>query len=312
MIYKLLVLLSIIMLFNTSIYSQAKHSDMKEVYLNLKNDIHNDLIATKLQRMMGPYTLVPSSVEVEEGLNFGKAHIPFDTYTHIKFSKSDVDSIVSFSIIDDYSYTLDGTPCEQVIYYSSKHQSILIPPIKPNRNFKIDLVSMDSNSIHTTKTYHFTTRNKKAGERVSNNLDADIGVAAFHFKDGDKDFFKISPIFSISYYPRAVNKSLPVNTAYKLWDIRRFSATMGVSLSGIEEENVRENLTGNVNLLLGGGWKLNDAIRLSAGWVFFNEINPNRLYSHQKNLAWTPYYSIHFDMDFKDLLGGIVSTLGFK
>ena len=97
-------------------------------------------------------------------------------------------------------------------------------------------------------------------------------------------------------YFRPVNKEAPLSDAGSIG--RRLSLTVGITLSGVgdEDNRPRSDLFWNQSLVLGGGYRITSAIRGGGGALLFLESDPNPLID-KKSIAASWYVSFSFDVD---------------
>ncbi|MET1259416.1 hypothetical protein ABV409_08740 [Flagellimonas sp. DF-77] len=105
------------------------------------------------------------------------------------------------------------------------------------------------------------------------------------------------------FMPRGKENNIP-NTNRTLRFLRQHTSLMlGVSVGSIKIEDSREDLFGSINIVTGLGFRVNRAIRLSGGTLWYNQINPNPLLSDKKTKA-LGFLSISFDIEFKNATQG--------
>lgn len=258
-------------------------------------------------------------IEINCHTGTAKESIPYDQYIYFKIERQEEDTLKWYGYCL-YKSASGNDICKllqnpRIIHFceSSKYYVyFLIPPLKANKSYKLHL-EWEKQDSSFSQEFNISTLTFNAHERAKAILSPEFGYSAIWFKNLDNSLFvNHSLVFVVNYNFVPVNKDIPLNKIYKPLDKRRFSVLMGITLNSIAEEGMREDLFGNNNLLLGIGWRPFDQIRLSYGAVFFTEVNPNKLLTHQKSFAYTSFTSITIDLDIKDLLGGIVTTLGLK
>lgn len=107
----------------------------------------------------------------------------------------------------------------------------------------------------------------------------------------------------MNVYFRPVNKKAPLH-GLDFW--RRFAVTVGVGSDALTG-NDRSGVFRDRPVLLGGGFRINDHIRLSVGGQFIKEDDPNPLIT-RKTLAVTPYVSASIDYDLANTLKSFFSA----
>lgn len=128
--------------------------------------------------------------------------------------------------------------------------------------------------------------------RASFYISADVGVG---FAPDVEEMFTY---FGTNIYFRPVNKKAPLQgLSFK----KRFSIMLGLTNESLESEGQLKGIVGTSPLLVAGGFRLNDFIRLSAGTVIFKDEDPNPLIT-EESLAWSPYVSISIDWNLRKIL----------
>jgi hypothetical protein len=123
------------------------------------------------------------------------------------------------------------------------------------------------------------------------------------------------PYFGLNLYFVPVNRSVPLKPLWSkswkpwdgdfpLWDLKRLSLTMGITKDSFDDGNGnrRRNLMANRGLLVGGGYRIMDFIRLSGGVLLFKE---NKAYPQGTDFEPTAdgYAGLSLDADVKDVVG---------
>lgn len=144
--------------------------------------------------------------------------------------------------------------------------------------------------------------------RAANYISADVGLAWAPLL---KEVF---PYVGINIYLRPVNKEVPLKLLKSLAGYdntleHRFSAMVGVSVTSLEKEGERDNLFGKNALLFGFGYRLTDAVRVSAGSLVFRSIDPNPVITDKK-IKFSVFASISLDWNIRETLGGLGKRIG--
>ncbi len=125
-------------------------------------------------------------------------------------------------------------------------------------------------------------------------MSADIGSG---FSPDTEDFFTY---VGWNIYFRPINKKAHLSWSGRPFTLaeefsRRFSITLGLVQSGVDEENGRfQGVIADQAAVLGAGFRINDALRLSAGALVFENESPDPLVSGSE-LTWAPYAALSFD-----------------
>ena len=123
------------------------------------------------------------------------------------------------------------------------------------------------------------------------------------------DLDEVFPYAGTNIYFRPVNKAAPLTTlgSFGQTFTRRFSAMIGLTVaSNLAKDHERAALMGtNQMLVLGGGLRLTDSIRVAAGALVFKAFDPNPLIDN-KRIRISPFLSFSVDWDVK----GTITELG--
>lgn len=116
----------------------------------------------------------------------------------------------------------------------------------------------------------------------------------------------------VNIYLVPVNKNAPLSTFKNKWNnfLKRFSIHFGLTHDLIKVENPRyQKLIANIgSLMLGAGIRLNRAMRINAGYMFFYEKDNNPLLE-KKHFTAMPQISLTFDINIAKAFGSIGKRL---
>ncbi|HVT15290.1 MAG TPA: hypothetical protein VHQ90_03785 [Thermoanaerobaculia bacterium] len=117
------------------------------------------------------------------------------------------------------------------------------------------------------------------------------------------------PYIGTNIYLRPVNKNAPLREAGGFG--RRFAFTFGLTVTSIADSSpvTRKDLFTNYSLLLGGGYRVTDSIRLGAGALIFHRESPNPLITRE-TLTSSPYISLSIDWDILSAFRGFGKIFG--
>lgn len=199
---------------------------------------------------------------------------------------------------------------EQVYQESEDSEFIFVElnNLKPDRNYKLEITWSDKKE---SDNYYFTTVSPTLDKRLKQRIFSQLGVAVPIFKNGEDIFVRPSLMLGVYYNLRQVDPDIPYKS-YKSYALQRFSCLFGLTINSIAEENLRTDLIGDSNILVGIGYQPLDALRISYGQILFYEMNPNRLISDRKSIVGTTYLAVTLDVKLKDIISGVITTLGFK
>ena len=124
---------------------------------------------------------------------------------------------------------------------------------------------------------------------------------------------EVVPYMGTNIYFRPVNRNAPLRTLgnFRQTFSRRFSLTLGLTLSSIADNNTaggtQDDLFGNQSLMLGGGLRVTDSMRVGAGAIIFKQDDPSPLINEQK-LNTSYYLAFSFDIDVVSLFSKSFQT----
>ncbi len=217
-----------------------------------------------------------------------------------------------------------------------QHEINIREAIKVYQNYQANLDSLNKQVVKVVDSVLNNNRKvqlavlKNIGGITSANfqtrtewyVSADVGVAYIPF--GVKTVvpyfganFNIAPINRQAHYS-LFKRRRPKNskTSY-LWEdppklnrlYKALSLVVGLTTTDLSQENERNNLIGdNLNLLVGGGLRLTDAVRISLGAFITKKVNENPTIDKEK-LGCYPYVSLSFDVDVIGALGAVGKLL---
>lgn len=133
---------------------------------------------------------------------------------------------------------------------------------------------------------------------------ADIGYVAYGL---NKDINGITPYAGFQYEIQPYNSNVLFSLKKaienkKYWRILSINA--GLSLASVNKANRRIDLVGSKSLMLGGGIRLTNALRLTGGYLLFYREDRNPLIDDRK-LSKTPYVGISIDGSLKAVLSDL-------
>ena len=116
-----------------------------------------------------------------------------------------------------------------------------------------------------------------------------------------QDIESTVPYLGANIYFRPINKDAPLRMKGGLK--RRASMTIGLTVSSIADQNkaTRQDLFSNQSLILGGGLRLTDTLRMGGGVLVYEK---NSAGSSSK-LATAPYLSLSFDWNVAKQFAGV-------
>lgn len=108
------------------------------------------------------------------------------------------------------------------------------------------------------------------------------------------------PYLGTNIYFRPINKDAPLRMKGGLK--RRVSATLGLTVSSIADANkaTRQDLFNTQSLIIGGGFRVTDALRVGGGALIYEKISGTN-----SVIAAAPYVSISFDWNVAKQFAGV-------
>lgn len=100
------------------------------------------------------------------------------------------------------------------------------------------------------------------------------------------------------FMPKLNEENVPYMNRTLRYLRQHTSLMLGITLGSIRIDDTRDDLFGGVNIATGLGFRINRAIRLSSGTLWYNQINPNPVLSGKKIKA-LGYFSVSFDIEFQ-------------
>ena len=117
----------------------------------------------------------------------------------------------------------------------------------------------------------------------------------------------------MNFYFRPVNKNADLSQFGSF--SRRFALTLGLTVQSLADggsgvAQTRDNLFGNQSLILGGGLRVTNSLRVGTGAVVFKKRDPNPLVG-KYSLTTTYYFTLSFDLNVaRAFQGGLGSLFG--
>lgn len=122
-------------------------------------------------------------------------------------------------------------------------------------------------------------------------VSADMGFA--HAWDIDESF----AYMGVNLYLSPVNKKAPLSgLGVRQPFSRRFAFIIGLPTQNLEDPS-RKPLVAGQPVLVGAGIRLNDYLRITAGGLVFDEVDPNPLVNDTRGLKATPFASLSLDIN---------------
>lgn len=146
----------------------------------------------------------------------------------------------------------------------------------------------------TSEIFSFETRAKF-------KITPDFGYVGYGFQ---KDFNGITPYLGFQIEFRYFDKNIPFKLIPNKTIWRRLSFNSGITLASMKRENQREDFFSNRSLMMGFGFRISSAVRITTGTILFNREDPNPLVDNKK-LGVTPFIGLSIDLSLKQLFNDI-------
>lgn len=126
----------------------------------------------------------------------------------------------------------------------------------------------------------------------------DVGVAIAGFPDRTEALGSVEPVqyVGLNFYLGAVDKDDPVTEATPFRQRFGFTAGMHVLAPSVLGDRGVKGILGDRMLLVGAGFRVTTYVRLSAGAILFDYVNPSALVD-ERHLSARPYASVSLDFD---------------
>ncbi len=133
--------------------------------------------------------------------------------------------------------------------------------------------------------------------RGSYQVIPEIGIASIFAIGNEKSEMIIRPYLGASIYFRPVDKNVPFKYFDKKYRfLHRFSASVGITVGKVEQGEFSD-FVNNMNLLIGGNYKITREFSISTGLALLMRSNANHAID-DKTTSLNPYLGISFDIDF--------------
>lgn len=152
-------------------------------------------------------------------------------------------------------------------------------------------------------SYEIETIPIEVPEKQHPYIGLDLGVG---YAPDLKKFFSYT---GANIYLVPVNKKASLNI-FKGWDWvrKRFSLLFGLTVTGIEEGDVKKMFSAG-SIVAGAGFRIFPSLRVNAGWLFFKQEDENPLID-KENMKATMFLSASFDIDVQKFIGRIGNLFG--
>src|SRR5690606_18623140 len=123
-----------------------------------------------------------------------------------------------------------------------------------------------------------------------------------------KGFNGLTPYLGFQIEFRYFDKNIPFKLIPNKTIWHRLSFNTGITLASLKKDGQREDFFKDKSLLMGLGFRLTNALRLTGGTILFNREDPNPLIDN-KQLGVTPFVGLSIDLSLKQLLNDMSSLI---
>lgn len=154
-----------------------------------------------------------------------------------------------------------------------------------------DLFKKSTSFSATSEIFSFETRAKF-------RITPDFGYVGYGFQKGFNGF---TPYLGFQIEFRYFDKNIPFRLIPNKTIWHRLSFNTGITLASLKKDGQREDFFKDKSLLMGFGFRLSNALRLTGGTILFNREDPNSLIDN-KQIGVTPFVGLSIDLSLKQLL----------
>jgi hypothetical protein len=148
------------------------------------------------------------------------------------------------------------------------------------------------------QTLSSTTASLDFDTRTGYTITPDFGYVYYGFQ---KDFNAMTPYVGFQLEFRYFDKNIPFNLIHPKSPWHYLSFTTGLTLTSLKKEGKRDDFFASKSLLVGLGWRLSSATRVTFGGILFNKEDVNPLIDN-KRLTITPFVGLSIDLRIKSII----------
>ena len=153
---------------------------------------------------------------------------------------------------------------------------------------------------------YYSTTTGSYDTRARWHISQDLGILYVWNREKNGRARNSSPYLGVNFYIRPVNKRAPMNFFNPL-DLRRWSATVGVTTKNIDEDTRYKGIVEGKALVIGAGFRVTDYFRVSYGAPLVWTYTPDA--ARRKRLTALRYAAVSIDAELKTLISGIAGSL---
>jgi len=174
----------------------------------------------------------------------------------------------------------------------------IIRSFKPTAPGAPDLLIFGQSLRLSTTSLNFDTR-------TSFSITPDFGYVYYGYHSG---FQGLAPYLGAQIEFRYYDKDIPFRLIQNKTWLHYLSFTSGITLTSLGKEGERDDFFSKKSLLTGLGVRLSNAIRVTAGgiWYYKEDANPA---VDDKKLSITPFMGISIDLRLKSIMGDLTDLV---
>jgi hypothetical protein len=174
----------------------------------------------------------------------------------------------------------------------------IIRNYKPAAPGAADLFIFGQSLRLSTTSLNFDTR-------TAFSITPDFGYVYYGYQN---EFQGLAPYLGAQIEFRYFDKDIPFRLiANKTW-LHYLSFTTGITLTSVGKAGKRDDFFSGKSLLTGLGFRLSNAIRITAGGILFYKEDPDPAIDNKK-LNMTPFVGISIDLRLKSIMGDLTDLI---
>ncbi len=174
----------------------------------------------------------------------------------------------------------------------------VIRSFKPTVAGEPDLLIFGQSLRLSTTSLNFDTR-------TSFSITPDFGYIYYGYQG---DFQGLAPYLGAQIEFRYFDKDIPFRLIQNKTWLHYLSFTTGLTLTSVGKEGKRDDFFSGKSLLAGLGFRLSNAIRITAGGIMYYKLDSNPVVDDKK-LSITPFMGISIDLRLKSVIGDLTDLV---
>ncbi|GEM_PF-5582777 len=190
-------------------------------------------------------------------------------------------------------------------YEFLKHYNQLCTILRDYKIGKISIMAEYKNDLSYANTLGYTTMESKGKFTVRPDFGISLVSNFVTANSSGNNYTTIVPFMGVRLNFRSLDPKIPFSCIRYKSFAHRSSINISFSLTSVSDGKTRFDLYKNTSFLFGYGYRINNALNLSLGAIFFNKSNVTPFVSSKKFTA-LPYAGIAIDFEiletFKNLI----------